>query len=237
MRIKRRDLKLIIVLAGIAIFAVLYFFVNNNFITMTQEVKTDISLLAPEVQALRDSQENFETYVSETEKFKQEIQSELNYYPSKVLPEEFLVWSLDWQDSTGVTVSDVSFSPETIVSQFECYAPQIIDGVEQYSVVNASVGMVSLNATAEMTYNQLKNSIDSIYNYGNPTILNSVAVSYDPGTAKLSGTYSISKFFIDYEGAPYNPIDMPNVSLGNEEIFGYNEVEAAPVTEEEEETG
>ncbi len=233
MRITRRDLKLIIVLAGIAIFAVLYFFVNNMFITKTEEVKTEISILTPEVQALRDSQENFESYVSETERYKQEIENELYYYPSKIQPEEFLVWALEWRDTTGVEISDVSLSPETIISQFECYAPQIIDGAQQNVLSDVSFGTISLNASAQMTYNQLKNSITAIYNYRNPTVLNSVTVSYDAELAKLTGTYSISKYFISYENAPYAPLDMPNVALGNEDIFGYTAVEQAsePVDE------
>ncbi len=231
MKIAKRDLKLIIILAGLAIFGLLYFFVYNTFLDMTEDTKTEIATLLPQVQALRDSQENFDEYVKETAEYKLQIEETLEKYPAMIYPEEFLMWLLEWEEMTGVTVDSVSFTEPNVVTQFQAEVVSTVDGVEDRKVVTVDGGVISVSTTNEMTYTQLKNSINAIYAYPQPTYLDSVSVTYNPDTASLTGNYMISKYYINYEGAAHYPWPMPNIGLGNENLFGYNETTSVDAVE------
>ena len=68
MKISKRDAELLLALAGLVVFLLLYLFVFNTFQTRTDTVQQEITTLQPQLQQLEDIYANLATYQSGIEK-------------------------------------------------------------------------------------------------------------------------------------------------------------------------
>lgn len=68
--------------------------------------------------------------------------------------------------------------------------------------------------TGQLNYPQLKSVISYLYDSQTQTTLNSVAVSFNAETGALSGSFDISRYYVNYSEAVYTPEPLPDVALG-----------------------
>lgn len=45
-------------------------------------------------------------------------------------------------------------------------------------------------------------------------------MSYNAETGGLTATFSVAKYLLDWDGAPYFPAAMPRTSLSTSDLFG-----------------
>ncbi len=86
-------------------------------------------------------------------------------------------------------------------------------------IVNVTSGSATLNVSGTCSYEQFKNSIDFIYNSRFKTALNSVSLSYNALEDNLSADFDITKFYINWPGAPSDTMEMPQVLEGVDNLF------------------
>ncbi len=222
---KKGDLNLLLILAGVLLFAGLYFGVHNQMSVKATELEAEITPLQTKLDGLEEHYNKLPEYEAEVERIAEYTDLQLTMYPAAVLEEDFLVWVLDWEEYIGHEVDSVSFSDAEEIQAFPVY---FTDG-ENRTLVDAVAFRSGVSVSSQMTYNQLKEGLDYIYSSQARTSLDTLNVAYDATTGQLVGTYDITKFSLMYPGAVYDPAAMPQTPLGVDEIFGTLEpVEAVP---------
>lgn len=216
MKISKRDAELLLALAGLVVFLLLYLFVFNTFQTRTDTVQQEITTLQPQLQQLEDIYANLATYQSGIEKYRGTTADKLEKFPADIKEEDFMSYLLTLQAREGVDLQSISFSGSTLLSEF----PGVIqkDGADTKTTMDAySTDAV---VTCQLTYPQLKSVISYLYAGKTQTSLNSVAVSFNAETGGLTGTFDIARYYVNYPGAVYTPEPLPEVPLGVTDPFG-----------------
>ncbi len=216
MKISKNEARLLIVLGGILLFVVLYFVVNNRVLESTEEVEAELASIQPQLLELEALYADRATYLSEIESDKLYAAEQLAQYPAGIRPQDIIVWTLDLEEAVDFDVDTLTFGEAQLVAEFPAYVS--VDGADVHTDLSAY--KTTSNATGQLSYEQLKSSIDYIYATKEKTALDSVSISYDAETSKLAGNFVISKFFITYPQAEYQESQMPLVPIGTDELFG-----------------
>lgn len=218
MKITKRDLNFLLALAGLLIFLALYFLVAQNYQQLTESKTAAVAALEPRLTELEKHNANLTNYEQETEISKENIAMTLKEYPAKIENEDFLVYLLNLESNIGLVMQSVSFDAPTVILQFPCDVE--VDGeITTMDVTALRTGAVM---TCTLNYTQLKRAIDYLYASGDRTALNSLSVSYNAATGGLTATFSIAKYLIEWEGAPYVSAEMPRRNVGTPNLFGSN---------------
>ncbi len=211
------SLKFLFYLGGLVGFLILYFLVHNNYQTSIQETNTTIAGLEPRRVQLEEYYAAVPANEAAIAEISTYIDAELEEYPSFVSIEDYITWYLGWGEEIPTDFSALSFSNPSVVNTFSSYVQQ--DGAD-VNVDMAAYKYSSTTSGIEISYEQLKDSLNEIYSYEDRTGLDSLAVSYNPATGGVSVNYNISKYFIDYEGAEYEPLPLPSGRFGVDDLFG-----------------
>ncbi len=216
MKISKKEARLLIVLGGILLFVILYYVVNSRIVESKEAVEADMEALQPELAELETLYADRDKYLAETEAAKTYAKEQLAKYPADVRPQDVLVWTLGLEEAINFDIESVTFGEPELVSQFQAYATvdgeEILTDMEAYRTTSSSTG--------ELSYLQLKSSIDYIYDTQDRTAIDSVSVSYNAESARLTGNFSVSKFYVTYPEAVYVESPMPSVPLGTQQPFG-----------------
>ncbi len=216
MKISKKEARLLIVLGGILVFVLLYYLVNNRILESTVAIEGEIAVIQPELAELEALYADRDMYLEEIEKTKVYAQEELEKYPADIRPQDVLVWILGFEDSVNFDINSVTFGEPQLISEFPAYVT--VDGEEINT--NMTAYKTTSNTTGDLSYLQLKSSIDYIYESPYRTALDSVSLSYNSESSTLTGNFTISKFFVTYPEAVYQESQMPSVPLGTQEPFG-----------------
>lgn len=216
MKISKRDIKLLLILAGLLIFLLLYFTMFTHYQEKSAEVHTAISELEPQLAALEEQYLNLATYEQGIEDSRTAIAEQLTHYPADIENEDFLVYLLDMEKKVGLTMDSVSFDEPGLLLEFPCDVEQ--DG--ELKRADLSAYRTGVVMTCTLNYPQLKQGIQYLYDSQQRTALDSVSLSYNAETGGLSGSFSISKYYINWDGAVYEPAIMPKTSKGVSDLFG-----------------
>ena len=74
--------------------------------------------------------------------------------------------------------------------------------------------------------------INYFYDSDKQTTLENTTLTYNAESGKLTGTFQLAKYFVNFDGAEYVPERVPVVDIGLQDLFGSTSVAAAPVAEE-----
>lgn len=216
MKVSKRDIKLLLVLAGLLIFLGLYFGMFTRYQEKTAAVNASIGEMEPKLEELEGYYKNLSTDEQGVADAHKAIQNELEFYPAGIKDEDFLVSLLDMEKKIGFTMESVSFDAPSLLLQFPCAVGQ----QSEETVVDMSAYRAGVVMTNQLTYPQLKQCIDYIYNSPQRTALDSVSVSFNSETGKLTGSFSIAKYYLTWDGAKYTPANLPIVNKGVADLFG-----------------
>ena len=216
MTISKRDLKLILCLAGIVVFLALYLGVYNHFNAKAEETRTATAALTPELDELRGYSANQQTYTDGIAAAQATV-SELSYrYPNDVRAEDKIMFISALERQLGLSVSAASFSEPAPLLDFST----IRENETGYETVPVSAFSSGMSLSCILTYPELKSALSYIYDQSYVHSLESVSVSFDSTTGELYGTMNIQKYFITGEDGAYHPTEVPSYPLGTNNIFG-----------------
>lgn len=204
---------LIMVILGIAIFIGAYMLGFQKLQTSTAEIQTQIDEQSIKVSELKGYYDNLKTYENGIDESKKSINASLSTLPFGIKTEDTLMYVKTMNEKVGSNMESISFDADEFIGEFGC----VIN--DQNVTANAMRTGATYNAT--MTYDQFKNTLNYIYNDTKEvTFVENVSLTYDSAELLLTTTMSLSKYYIDYEGAQYTPVAVPNVPLGNTNPFG-----------------
>ena len=228
MKIAKRDLKLLLILAGLLVFLLMYLLVFNPLQTKISDVKAENAQLSAQVEDLEAKYLRMAEYEEGIKASREYVKETLKSFPGDVKEEDILSYLLTMESRQGIRMQSVTFNDPVLVQQFD-----LMDQVDGQDVaVPAGAYRASTVMTGTMNYPQAKNVINYFYNSDKQTTLETATLTYNAESGKLTGTFELAKYFISFDGADYVPERVPVVDIGLKDLFGTTSVVAAPVAEE-----
>ncbi len=213
---KNNDKKgLILSLVGAVVFAATFMFILLPLTQAAENLRFETQTLQDEIDILEMHLEKLPEYEQLTEQNKQYSREQLNHYPAYVSEEDTIIWVLDLEEMSQGEIASVSFTEPITISTFNGYAP--VGSDEVLTSMTSFVKQSSLDGV--FAYDGMKEAFDYIYNYDDRTSIDMVSMTYDATTAQLAVNLSVSKYYIEYNEAEYQPLPIPQVPIGNPNPF------------------
>ena len=227
MKIAKRDLKLLLILAGLLVFLLLYMLVFNPLQSKISDVKAENAQLSAQGEDLEAKYLRMAEYEEGIKNSRAYVKETLKSFPGDVKEEDILSYLLTMEARQGIRMQSVTFNNPVLVQQFNMMNQ--VDG--QDVGIPASAYRSTTVMTGTLTYPQAKNVINYFYDSDKQTTLDNVTLTYNAESGKLTGTFELAKYFINFDGAEYVPERVPVVDLGLKDLFGTTAA-VAPVAEE-----
>ena len=228
MKIAKRDLKLLLILAGLLVFLLMYLLVFNPLQTKISDVKAENAQLSAQVEDLEAKYLRMAEYEDGIKASREFVRETLKSFPGDVKEEDILSYLLTMEARQGIRMESVTFIKPELVQQLNMMTQ--VDG--QDVAVPANAYRATTVMTGTLNYPQAKNVINYLYDSDKQTTLERVTLTYNSETGKLAGTFELSKYLINFDGAEYVPERVPVVDIGLKDLFGTTSAVAAPVAEE-----
>lgn len=215
--ISKRDAKLLLILLGIVILLVAYLAVYNPYISKTDAVRAEADALRPQLSELQGYYANLDAYNAGIDECADTMSTQLERYPTDVRSEDLLMYAVQLQQSTGIAVQGISFTGPEVLSQFSEIS-KADDGT--YTTRDAAAMRSGATLTMSLSYQSLKDLLDTLSGEAHRTALDNVGVTYDSETGALTGDATFYRYFITGDGDEYVRTTVPSVPLGTEDLFG-----------------
>ncbi len=214
--LSNKDKNLFLILGAIIIGAVVVVGVHVPNSEKIASLEDEILRLTPVKEESEMHLTNLETYRADTKAAQDYIQTVIDHYPSRIDEEDFIAWTLRWEEDIDIDIDTIALTQPALLSDF--IAKVDVEGV----ATSTSVATYSqtLNTSVDLTYDQLKDTIKYVYDNHDRMSIENTSITYDAGTGELKTSIVINKYTMNYEGAPYEPEVLPDVPTGTDEIFG-----------------
>ncbi len=245
MKISKKDIQLLVALAGILIAVAAYFFVYQNFNEKAESLEAENMELASEVARLEALDAKRDTYIAHTNEMKGEIIEFENRFPADILPEDSIMTVKIMEDNTNTTVASISFggANEVVYAQGgagenaeqstteQATDQQNVDGATDAEGAQGGVIVATQYADTKMyeyplgisiqcTYDDFKGLVKYIYNQQNRMSVEGVNIGYDATNNQLSGSMTLNTYYLLGTEKVYTPVNIPSTQLGVDTIFG-----------------
>ncbi len=236
MKVSKRDICLCIILLGLIIILISYFFGVNKLNARTEELETENSRLRSEIQVLEEIQFRQRQYVEENQQMRDTAAVFTQLFPAFVLEEDQIMYASRIEDVIGcyfsyVATPDTSYLdiPKGTRENRLAGLTDITGAIAAHSVTNPAnmldastmlLGCASSENVFGCTYDQFKDMI--IYITRDPELksIDNITVSYDSTTGNLNGTMTINYFSMTGTGVGYEAPETNVNGLGVDCIFG-----------------
>lgn len=234
MKLKKTDINLLIMLAGVLIAVASYCFVYTSYNEKTATIEADNAVLATEVEELQKLADNKEHYIKETERMNNEINEIIAQYPAEVRAEDQIMYAVGLENTNAIWVNSMEMG-NTELMQVASAAPQqdaVTEATDDAAAtegdaVVTSAGMqdtVFLYRTPykyafKVTYRSIKDIVSSVVTSDEKMNLSSMSLAYDADTGCLVGSMDMSMYTMSGTGKYYEELSIPGVSIGTNDFF------------------
>jgi hypothetical protein len=227
MNLTKRDQNLLLTLLGLIVFFGAYMGIYNNLNSKTEELQAEVSALSPRLSELKGYYDRLPEYQEGIEQSIETVDKELEKYPRDIRPEGILAYVMALENEVGVDISSVEFVPAQLFSRFQLTRPSE-NGDELVPMAAMQTGF---SANCGFNYAQLKRLINYIYSAEHNASLDRISVNYNGTTGELSGSFSVTKYFITSSEYKYDLVELPRVPQGTANPFGTINIRPAENTE------
>ena len=216
MKISNKDAKLLYVVGGLLVFVLVYMYGFQPLQEKNAKLLSEIENLEKECDKLEIYYKNIDTYEAKIEEYREAVKQDLALFPAEIKEEDIVVYLLNLQEANDIDLMSIEFEEPIDIVNF--YGMMDVEGVDQTTRMNGQkIGTV---ATAELTYKELKDVLQYIYDTQTQTTLEKVTVVYDEENDTLNGSLNFARYILNYEEAEYVPEILPDVAIGQEDLFG-----------------
>jgi len=242
MKVSTKDKMLLYMVGGVLLFVVLFTFVAKPMQKQNQQMTAEITRLEQECRELELLSAGIDTYAANIEEYKNSIREDLKQFPADIKEEDIVMYLVNLQKANKVELYSISINePEDVISFDGMVEVPVVNEEEEteeaeetaeteeavteasgelaYTRMDMTGKRLSVTATSQMTYKEFKNVLKYIYATPTQTSLESVTVTYDSQGEMLNGTFDFSRYIVTYEGAVYDPEDLPDIKIGKQNVF------------------
>lgn len=206
------NVNLLLAVAGILVLLLGYFVGYKNLSEKNDAVASELDTRSAYLTELKAYYDNLAVYDKGKKEAMENLDKNLEKLPAGIKNEDYLLYMIKLHDDIGIEMNNVSFSDDEQITVFNTMINGKMTEVTGFRATSSS--------NAAMTYEQLKNYIDYVYNRSDSlTYVNSVTVNYDASAAKLNTSFNLSKYYIKYQDCEYKPVPAASVPLGRPNLF------------------
>jgi hypothetical protein len=217
MNISKRDSKLLLILFGIVIFVLCYFLVYLGLAEENEFLEDDIQdaqFTFDRLKALEREVAGYNEAIAASEAFIAEAQAK---YPSEIRTEDLIMYAVELRDNIGMSTGGISFIQPVSLTTVQGLAEND-NGSYSFTPRNAFRTGFSMNLS--LTYEQLKELVEYVYNDSPKNSIHSISLSYNPSTGNLYGNVVINMTFLSSRDEDYVAALIPEMSVGLPNPFG-----------------
>lgn len=221
---KGKQIKLIISLISVGIFAYSYFVIYNEYIIKTSEAYNEVELYKKKMlerEEMLAQEEEIQISLEEVNQKKQDI---MNSYPVYIAKEDNFMFIKEMQDNLKIDLSSINVSDNT--SFYKTIIPAIAneedneDSISSKEDANMTAELNTISLNFLTSYKGFKELSEYIRDYPEPTVIDNVSVSYDSSTGALAGSLTLKRFALTGTGKEYKVKPIDNIEIGTDNIFG-----------------
>lgn len=232
MKMKKSDVNILLMVIGLALAAVSYFFVYTKLNEQTDALNAQNATLEQEVNRLQELADNKQQYLDETASMEVAIEEYKKQFPAQYLPEDDILYVVGVEGEHNVWVSNISMAPSQAV---EVERPQQESAPIETTEENPEGGaetVVTQEAAPEILlyqtpvavnmkveYESIKDIITKINTDTNRKSIESLSLAFDSETGDLNGTMSFSMYSLTGTEATYTTPTVTGITYGTENIF------------------
>ncbi len=216
---KKRTVKYTLMLLGLVIFLAGYFLFYLDYSDQTDTLTSEIKTLSARLDELEGYSQQLDDLQSGIDNDKASISDALQKYYTIETPEDFIMLATAMEDNIGVSILALSFEEPVLMMDIEA-----IDDAGDYVSPLTTRTLTGYNLTASlegtMTYTEMKDALDYIYNQTDATSLNSVELNFDSTTGLLQSIFVIDKYYVTGRDLEEHQINVPYTDIGNDALMG-----------------
>jgi hypothetical protein len=215
-----QQIRLIIYLFSIAVFAFCYLYVYTGYVKKTQAVHKETNIVNQDIKERVKKLSEEKTVDNNLKQVNTQIQDILDSYPVNIAKEDNFMFIEKLQEALDIQISSIDIKDSTIF--YQTILPiRNADGTAETTDPQTMTGLQSvISMNFITTYDGFKELVDYINNYPDKTVIDSAAVSYDSTTGNLTGSLVIKRYALTGTGKVYEPPYINDISIGTDNIFG-----------------
>ncbi|MCL2697067.1 MAG: hypothetical protein FWE74_03170 [Oscillospiraceae bacterium] len=217
MNISKRDIKMLLILFGIVIFVLCYFLVYLSFTEENEYLLEDIEDAEFEYSRLKAIEREVGGYrqaIKDSEEFILAAQAE---FPADVHAADLIMYVVELGEQIGINTGGITFIQPVEIMTVQGLAENAAGGL---SFTAQSAYRTGINVSCNLTYGQLKDLVNYIYEESPKTSLHSISFSFNSATGLLYGNMVVNKSFLGSHDAGYTAAQTPDMGLGLPNPFG-----------------
>ena len=216
MKVSKRDLYLLLALAGVIIAFCAWNFGFKKMTAKTETLRNDTAVIQAEIDKYSAVKNNIDIYQKGIEDATNKIAGTLRKFPSDVLVEDAVMLGRELEknvDSTYVTSASVG-------NRVNVYTAKSVPADATSSPVTYQLFRNQVGIAYTTSYKGFKEMLDYVNGHANRMSLESFSLSYDTATGLLSGSSAINMYCVTGTDKAYVEQNLSGVKLGTDNIFG-----------------
>lgn len=220
MKVSKKELYMLLMLAGIAIAACAFFFGFKKINEKTEALRIETEALESDVNKYNAVKDNIDVYNIGIDEATKKIAEIIAKIPSDVLPEDAFMLARELEKNDEYTFANSTmWKEETTVYTVTSHPVDTTKTPITYYLNNNEV---TIGHTS--SYEGIKDMINYIYEHKNRMAFESFMVAYDETTGLLSGTTVVNFYSIVGSDKEYKSQNIQGVDIGTDNIFGTRSV-------------
>ena len=226
MQLKKKDIYLLMILAGILIALGVYQFVYIKYQEKCDALEAENDSLQNTVTELELLEARRQEFEDDTQSMQAECDRIIRLFNADTMMEDEIMYTYNMEQ---VVANDIAVPSVTLAGTVELpYSGSL--SVGEYQLTDEGIRMFdsSVNLGFTTSYDGLKHIIEYLYDMPGRKALSTVSVALS-GDGYLSCSAVVDFYHLTGTEMPYEQSDIPTVILGTDNIFGV--LETAPPAE------
>lgn len=220
MKVSKKELYMLLMLAGVIIAACSFFLGFQKINQKTEALRIETEALESDVNKYNAVKDNIDVYNIGIDESTKKIAEIIAKIPSDVLPEDAFMLARELEKNDEYTFVDATtWADETTVYTVTSHPVDTTKTPITYYLNNNEVSIIHTSS-----YQGIKDMLDYIYEHKNRMSFESFMVSYDETTGLLSGSTNVNFYSIVGSDKEYKEQNIQGVQMGTDNIFGTRSV-------------
>lgn len=197
---------LIYCLMGLVILLAAFFFGFQNFREENNKLKGQKAELEKEIKQLNEIQVNQSEYESQIQEYESKRKGYYKEFPALVQARDQILYAAELE----------SRYDSMLISEMEMEEAEHVMGTDGDALV---LYKVPAKLECNINYDQLKNFLMETTKDGTRKVVDEIVLTKDSVTGTLTGSISISMYYMTGTGQKYEPEKIEDVTVGTPNIF------------------
>lgn len=232
MKMKKSDVNILLMVIGLALAAVSYFFVYTKLNEQTDALNAQNAILEQEVNRLQELADNKQRYLDETAAMQVSIEEYKKQFPAQYLPEDDILYIVGVEGQYDVSVSSIAMSPSQVVEvarpqqeaapvETTTEAPEGGTATVVTEDVAPEIMLYKTPVTVSMKveYEDIKEIIKKINTDADRKSIENISLAFDSETGGLNGTMGFTMYSLTGTEATYTTPTISGITYGTSNIF------------------